>query len=124
MNEIEKGILASIISYERNGEFEITAKLNFSDTFIGFKGHFPNMPILPGICKIKTVLLISEMIFSKKFILKEIVQAKFSSVVLPNEFVSVCCKGALHSDGYYLVKGEFMRDDKKIAMIKIKVIEL
>ncbi len=123
MNEIEKDILSSIISYERNSDYEISAKLKFPTSFIGFKGHFPNMPILPGICKIKTVLLLSEILFAKKFTLKKIVQAKFNSIVLPDELICVGCKGYLQSDGHYLIKGEFMRDNKKISIVKIEANE-
>jgi 3-hydroxyacyl-[acyl-carrier-protein] dehydratase len=50
-----------------------------------FKGHFPNIPILPGACMIQIIKEIVEKSINKKIIFKEIGQIKFLSMVNPLE---------------------------------------
>ena len=61
------------------------ARFSFPEDFTGFKGHFPTGSVVPGVCKVQTVVILAEILNDKKFELEEIKEAKFFSPVTPNE---------------------------------------
>jgi len=71
--DAESGIVESAFCYQQN--------------FIGFDGHFPANPILPGVLMLKTGLLLAELANAQKFRLRNIHTAKFAKTVLPGETI-------------------------------------
>jgi len=69
---------------------EITAKAEFcfGSDFIGFEGHFPNNPILPGVMLLKTGQFLVDLISGRPQLIKIIKTAKFAKTVLPGETIS------------------------------------
>ena len=63
----------------------VEADFCYQENFIGFDGHFPGNPIVPGVLMLKTGLLLAELANGQKFTLRNIRTAKFAKVVLPNE---------------------------------------
>lgn len=59
MSRLRDEIKSSMSELRDNGK-EITAHFCFSQEFIGFKGHFPGRPVLPGVCKIQAILCMLE----------------------------------------------------------------
>jgi 3-hydroxyacyl-[acyl-carrier-protein] dehydratase len=97
----------------RNGE--ITATLCFGKDFIGFQGHFPRNPILPGMCLLETVLVLIERFKGKSVHMTELMVSKFFAVVHPDQRVTVDCK--LNGD---TVIANVTIDTQRIAQIKMK----
>jgi len=58
----------------------------FPPTFVGFNGHFPDRPILPGIVQVQTGMLTAG---EGNMTLQKVVKAKFSRVVSPGELMVV-----------------------------------
>lgn len=83
---------------------EISATLCFDKDFIGFQGHFPQNPILPGICFLEIVLILIQRLKGKSVHMTELVASKFFAVVLPDQTVIVDCT---------------LKEDAVIAYIKI-----
>ena len=50
-----------------------------------FDGHFPGLPVVPGVCMMQMIREILETHFGKKYILRSAVQVKFLSVINPDE---------------------------------------
>lgn len=50
-----------------------------------YKAHFPEQPITPGVCIIQIASELLEILMSKPVVLKEVVNAKFLSVINPIE---------------------------------------
>lgn len=114
--EIES--LISNINIDDNNKL-FTAQFTFPKTFTGFKGHFPEQPILPGICQIQAAMTtisnvlklentFEKIIFGSKEKNKPITQknsnspslthlaelktlkkAKFSNQILPDEIITI-----------------------------------
>jgi 3-hydroxyacyl-[acyl-carrier-protein] dehydratase len=99
----------------------LRADFIFPADFLGFKGHFPGKPILPGVCKIQAVLLMLEESKQKDVLLKEIVQAKFFSPVSCNEKITFNLEEKLEPQEDVSVKALVTGKDKKIAEIHLKV---
>ena len=121
MSRLRKEIKSSMTELRDNGQ-ELTAHFCFSQEFIGFKGHFPGKPVLPGVCKIQAVLCMLEESTRKMPQLKEIISAKFFNPVTCNE--EVVCTVRQESEGSEetRVLALITNGDKKISEIKLKVV--
>ena len=49
-----------------------------------YKGHFPDMPVSPGVCNIQMIKECLQQEVGKKLLLKNISQCKFLSVIIPS----------------------------------------
>ena len=121
MSKLKKEIKSFMSELGDDGQ-ELTARFCFSQEFIGFKGHFPGKPVLPGVCKIQAILCMLEEATHKTPQLKEIVSAKFYTPVTCNE--EIVCTVRRVSDGSEetRVLALITNGDKKIAEIKLKVV--
>lgn len=57
--------------------------MTFPANFIGFQGHFPGRPVLPGVCLVLAALLQAEGASRTPLVLREVVSAKFYAPVEP-----------------------------------------
>ncbi|SFJ98262.1 3-hydroxyacyl-[acyl-carrier-protein] dehydratase [Desulfomicrobium apsheronum] len=62
-----------------------TMEFIFPPTFVGFDGHFPDRPILPGIVQILAGMLTA----GDSMKLQKVAKAKFSRVINPGELMLV-----------------------------------
>ena len=80
---------------------ELSAKFTFPADFIGFSGHFPGNPIVPGICQIQCVLELLSKSVNTVVTLAAVDRAKFINMVIPEEEI--------------LVTGNFKKNANKIS---------
>ena len=76
-----------------------SARLRFPPDFIGFQGHFPGNPILPGVCLIEAVLGVLESAYGKSLRLRKIVSAKFREPVRPDQAIVIDCASSAEARG-------------------------
>lgn len=81
---------------ERDGT--ITATFCFPPSFVGFDGHFPGNPVLPGIVQLMAALYTAAK--GQKTIPLAIKQAKFTRPVSPNEPVTVVARTTQTEQGF------------------------
>ena len=117
MNIIRKEILAAMKSFKADPA-GVEAIFSFSQDFSGFKGHFPENPILPGICQVQAAMLILEAWKKQEFKMEELVSAKFYSPVSVNE--EIFFKGSLAPQSDSIVKFKVTAKDRKVADLKLK----
>ena len=79
-----------------NSSGGITAEYRFPEGFIGFAGHFPGNPVLPGIAQILAVL---HAISNGRQRLHAIKSCKFLRPVLPEETLLIRLTPAGQADG-------------------------
>lgn len=79
-------MLAGFCSFEiLNDEFNnIKAVINFNDKHEIYNGHFPGMPIVPGVCIIQIIKEILSGILNKKLLLINAGSIKFLRVIEPD----------------------------------------
>ncbi len=63
-----------------------TMEFIFPSTFVGFNGHFPDRPILPGIVQVQAGMLTAG---GDNMTIQKVVKAKFTRVVSPDELMIV-----------------------------------
>jgi len=82
-----------------------TMEFIFPPTFVGFDGHFPDRPILPGIVQVLAGMLTAG---DDSMTLQKVAKAKFSRVINPGELMHVRAETQ-------------MKDDNILATILISV---
>ena len=106
----------------RDSDGKITARFIFPPEFIGFKGHFPNRPVLPGVCSIQAVTAIFKTLRKKEVKLREIVLAKFFTPVSANQELFFECRNTKEESDQSLIKVLVVNDDgKKITELQLKL---
>ena len=120
MSKLRKEI-NKYMSEFRDDTKELTAHFCFSQEFIGFKGHFPERPVLPGVCIIQAVLCMLEQAIQERPKLKEIVSAKFFAHVTCNEKIVFTVRQSPEGSEDRFVKASITNGEKKIAEIKLRV---
>jgi len=95
---------------------QITATACFGSDFIGFQGHFPKNPVLPGMCLLETVMVLIRRLKGTSVRMTELVTTKFICVVLPDQTVTVDC---VLTDN--IVVAHIKTETQRIALIKMKV---
>ncbi len=50
-----------------------------------YKAHFPEQPVTPGVCLVQMAVEVLELLLNTGFCIKEVINAKFLSVVNPLE---------------------------------------
>ena len=88
-----------------------------------FKGHFPNMPIVPGVILIEALAQTAGVIVAKGFsvdknqsvLFTTISNAKFRKPVLPNEQILFNVKYINHTRSVYKFYGEAKRNSDQVC---------
>jgi 3-hydroxyacyl-[acyl-carrier-protein] dehydratase len=122
MSRIFQEIEKCMSRLTQDSEGKITARFVFPPEFIGFKGHFPNQPVLPGVCNIQAVTAIFKTLKKREVRLREIVLAKFFTPVSPNQELFFACRNTKEKKDQSLIKVLVVNDDgKKIAELQLKL---
>lgn len=121
MSQLMRSIKLCMSDLKSAADNTLTADFLFPIDFLGFKGHFPDKPILPGVCEIEAVLLMLEEFKKRNVSLKEIVQVKFFSPVFCCQKITFKLEERLELNGEVSVKAAVSCKDKRIAEISLRV---
>ena len=101
-------------------ERTLSSRFMFSETFIGFQGHFPKHKILPGVCQIQCALSTLEQAMQKNVELREVTLAKYFAPVLPGEEITCLCSDVSDA-GEFVFKTMITKGSAKVAELKLRV---
>ena len=97
---------------------DLNATIKFNKNFIGFKGHFPENPVLPGVVMIKVMTIMLELYKQNKYILSQIKKAKFIEPVFAETDTLFSIRSDENIDGIKL-QGKVFNSKKIIAKISL-----
>ena len=88
-----------------------------------FKGHFPNMPIVPGVILVEALAQTAGVVVSKKFdsndnksvLFMSVSMAKFRKPVLPNDNISFHVSLIQSVKSVYKFKGQGFKENVKVC---------
>jgi len=120
MSQLMRAIKCCMSDLKSSPDNTLSANFIFPVDFLGFKGHFPRKPVLPGVCQIQAVLLMLEESKKKSVLLKEIVQVKFFSPVSCDEKITFKLEERLELNGEVSVKAAVASKDKRIAEMHLR----
>lgn len=81
-----------IESFAANGADACEAILSLNAEHPIFKGHFPDMPVVPGVCMMQMTKEILEQAIGRKMQLVSARNLKFLSIIDPNKNKTVRCE--------------------------------
>ncbi len=100
----------------------LNVQIKFDKNFIGFQGHFPDNPVLPGVVMIKTMISMYELYNKKSLTLIQIKQTKFIEPVFDDTLISFFVKSKI-DDKSIILQGKVIKEQKIIAKISLIVQE-
>jgi 3-hydroxymyristoyl/3-hydroxydecanoyl-(acyl carrier protein) dehydratase len=121
MSKLKTEIKSSLQEIEKVSDLKTRARFCFAKKFIGFKGHFPNKPILPGVCKIQAALLALEERKGRNIRLSEIILAKFFAPAAFNQELIFSLEEAPKNDTESILSVKVFCEDKKIAELQLRI---
>ena len=86
-----------LIQQADNGQSKITAELVINKSHHIFQGHFPGLPVVPGVCMVQIIKELVEQNVGKSLMLREAGNIKFLSMINPevNSKVIIRCKSKI-----------------------------
>lgn len=121
MSKLRKEIKACMSKLNIIDKTKVTADFCFKDNFIGFKGHFPDNPVLPGACQIQAAILMFEEYKKKSAELREVRSAKFFLPVRDNQKVRFLLEEIPQGSGVSLIKVILQREAEKAAELHLRL---
>ena len=106
----------------KSGEEGIGKRIFLEDEYF-FKGHFPNMPIVPGVILIESMAQTAGIVVSKKYekyedksvLFMSVSKAKFRKPVYPNEKIIFHVKFLNKVKSVYKFSGEAFKNNIKVC---------
>lgn len=93
MNPMRSGIdQAALDAPQLGSDGQLTRQFRFPASFVGFDGHFPGFPILPGVVQLLLVQLLIEAGTGRPWQLREVANAKFLQQLPPGATLAVSCR--------------------------------
>ena len=121
MNIIRRELKQWMSEPREDDEGKVTVSFVLPSEFMGFQGHFPGKPVLPGVCEIQAVMVALEAFTGRKPRLKEIVSAKFFAPVSFGEELRIEYRQEMGKDGEFPVNAFITSGEKKVSKLKLKV---
>ena len=104
-----------------NGNGSASALFVFPQTFTGFRGHFPDNPVLPGLCIVQAALELVAESRKKRPHLKEMINVKFFAVTKPEAKLLLKCHLVEGDPGEDIIKATVSENDTKVAQLSLRV---
>ncbi len=98
------------------GDDVATVEVSFPSNFSGFQGHFPEQPVLPGVCQVGTAVALAGRMRGTPQVLSEIINAKFVAMVVPDQLLLV---RGMFVDG--LLRASIISGGERVAEFKLRV---
>ena len=101
------------ISDKVTSETEIWAELFINANHKIFEGHFPNQPVVPGVCMMQMIKEILEMVIGKETNLTQAADMKFLAVINPleNNLIHASIKYAAEETGAINIVASLFKDE-------------
>ena len=87
-----------------------------------YEGHFPDMPVCPGVCSIQMIRECIQQLTGNKLLIDNIVQCKFLSLITPveNPKLLIWVQMAETEDKLYKVRVNITNPDNSVKFIDFR----
>jgi 3-hydroxyacyl-[acyl-carrier-protein] dehydratase len=101
-------------------ESTINSQISLNVAHPIYKGHFPQQPVVPGVCMMQILAELSTSALGKKVALKKASQAKFLVPIIPqkNPLLNVNIKYSSNEDGSLKISASIQ--DSTVTFFKFK----
>lgn len=122
MNRLRSEIRACLRGLELQTDGSPSAVFRFPADFVGFQGHFPGQPVLPGICLVLATLALAEASGGSPLRLLEVLSAKFTAPAGAGEDLRAECRTAEEDGGRLRLRTTFLRGSDRVARIDLRAL--
>ena len=91
------------------GDHSLACRIRFNAGHDIFKGHFPQQPVVPGVCMMQIVKELLEEQTGRRYLLSQVPQVKFLQLILPETEPEVTITWQ-EDDGLLSVNAMFKKD--------------
>ncbi len=123
LNSMQRALDPAVLDVATDASGAVSARVGFPATFEGFRGHFPDHPVLPGVCLVSAAVHVWARGRTQRYGVREIRSAKFISAVLPGQDVTMTCRAepAGGADSRLRVNVLRTADSSKVAALDLVV---
>lgn len=113
-----KDFYTYIVTHKAEGE--IIAEITFNKEHSIFKGHFPSIPVVPGVCQVQIIKEILEKETNNNYMLLSAREIKFLSLINPEKDNNLTVKITHESNGEGTMKvaGHIFSDETNFLKLK------
>lgn len=106
-------------------EDSLQAEIRLNPFHSLYKGHFPKQAVVPGVMQIQIIKELLEAGLMKKFMIHEVVVAKYLAPVTPKEntVLQIQIDFNCNKIGEYLINASVVKDDATFTKLKAKLSE-
>jgi 3-hydroxyacyl-[acyl-carrier-protein] dehydratase len=112
---------ARMTGYAAGESGEVSATFLFAPEFSGFRGHFPERPVLPGVCQIQCAMAVLRRWSGRSLSLSAVKRAKFLAPVGPGDEMVVTATVAERDGG---CEGDFRLVVGDVAVARMRLFAL
>ncbi|MFA7344882.1 MAG: hypothetical protein WC003_11300 [Terrimicrobiaceae bacterium] len=91
----------------------------YPPSFAGFQGHFPDDPILPGVCLLQSLRLGLEKAWGTRLRITEIPKAKFVAPIHPGDTIRFAVTETARTPGAVSTKAKVTRNGQRVAELSV-----
>ena len=79
----------TIKNFSMDSDRTITAEVQVPTDCVWFDGHFPNMPILPGIAQLTLVVDLLKRALKRPVVIQSVSRVRFKQMIRPDDTIAV-----------------------------------
>ncbi|MDR2921583.1 MAG: beta-hydroxyacyl-ACP dehydratase [Tannerella sp.] len=85
-----------------------------------YKGHFPGMPVTPGVCNIQMIKECIEQLTGKRLLLEYIAQCKLTTLITPQQYpeLQICIHLSEQNDSQVKTKATIGQNEEEYLTFK------
>jgi len=120
MNKLVQAIETCMSGFESDGTGCLSACFTFPPDFLGFQGHFPGNPVLPGVCMVQAVMVMAGKWSGTPLELKNIVTAKWFMPAGPDTMLNFAVQVIAGELGKTTLKAKIRKGTEKVAELTVE----
>lgn len=121
MNKLARIIESCMSRFEADGQGNLSARFVFPGDFLGFQGHFPDNPVLPGVCMVQAVMVMAGKWAGTPGELRSLVLAKWFAPTGPGAELDFLVRVSPNGDNGAKLKTKITCGDNKVAELILAV---
>jgi len=114
-------LLTNLFTYQvlSSTDTEVIAKIGIQSSHAIFNGHFPGVPVLPGVSQVQAVKEIMEEVLQISLQYNDVRDIKFMSMVLPDKTDSLDCTiGYSLTEAGYKISASLMAGEQSVLKLR------
>lgn len=114
-------LLGDLFTYRilNQEEGKLKASIEINAKHQVFEGHFPGVPVLPGVCQVQAIKEILQNVSGETLKIEKVRDIKFMAMVIPEKMPVLNCEITFTlSEGAYKVNAALLHEETSILKLR------